>query len=262
MEGDQSQGGPQTQYAAPRGNNLGIPIAIVIAAALIAAAIFFSGKSTGTPTPIVPGGTDTQVTPEVEVAPITEKDHIRGNPNAPIQIVEYSDFDCPYCRVFHDTMTRIMADYGAGGKVMWVYRQFPIVQLHPNAPKISEASECVAELKGNEAFWKFTDAVYNSRTIEYNESGGLKSIAPTDITRMSEFAVAAGVDKNQFELCYNSGKHAETVGQAVIAAQKAGAQGTPYSLLIVGDQQGIINGAQPYETVKQMVETMLRQLES
>lgn len=251
------------QAVASRANNLGIPVAIVIAAALIAGAIYMSGVQQ-TPTSVKNTGTGTtpteQVTPETTVAPVTEADHIRGNPNAPIIIVEYSDIDCPFCRLFHDTMNKIMADYGADGKVAWVFRQFPIAQLHPNAPKIAMASECVNELGGSEAFWKFLDALNASRKVEYDASGSLKSVEPTNMTRISEFAAKAGVDKGKFELCLNSDKYAEKIQSDVAAATAAGAQGTPYSLLIVGDQQGVINGAQPYETVKQMVETMLSQL--
>ena len=178
-------------------------------------------------------------------------DHITGNPNAPIVIVEYSDFDCPFCKNFHETMNKIIADYGAAGKVAWVYRHFPLEQLHPNAAKIAEASECVAELAGNEGFWKFADLVFAERGT--NE--------PTDMTRLSEFAQTAGADKSKFELCLSSGKHKETIEADLEAAVKAGARGTPHSFLIVGNQQGVINGAQPYEIVKQMVETTLSQIE-
>ncbi len=244
---------PRTPAYAPRANNLGIPVAIVIAAALIAGAIYFSGKQPA-PTPLPGTGTTPpeQVTPEVTVLPVTAEDHIRGNPNAPITIVEYSDFDCPFCKNFHETMNKIMEEYGADGKVSWVYRQFPLEQLHPNAPKIAAASECVAELGGNEAFWKFADLVFGERGV--NE--------PTNISRLSEFAQSAGVNKGQFDLCYNSGKYDETIAADIQEAVAAGARGTPYSMLIVGDQQGVINGAQPYATVKQMIDTVIAQIET
>lgn len=240
---------------ASRGSNLGIPVAIVIAAALIAGAIYLSGGGSAPKGAVkIPSADDIaqeQVTAETVVAPVTADDHIKGNPNAPIVIVEYSDFDCPFCKNFHETMNKIIADYGAAGKVAWVYRQFPLEQLHPNAPKIAEASECVAELAGNDGFWKFADLIFGERDI--NE--------PTDMTRITEFAVSAGADKSKFELCFSSGKYSEKIRADVEAAIQAGAQGTPYSILIAGNQQGPINGAQPYATVKQMVETVLTQIE-
>ena len=142
-----------------------------------------------------------------------------------------------------------MDEYGADGKVAWVYRQFPLVQLHPNAPKIAEASECVANLGGNDAFWKFADLVFGERTV--NEQ--------TNITRLSEFAEKSGVSKSAFESCLSKGTFTQKVTDAGQAAFDAGARGTPYSIMIVGGEQGVINGAQPFATVKQMIDTVLTQ---
>lgn len=243
-------------------NTLGVPIAIVIGALLIGGAIIYTGsaRNAGNPVQVGNDAQNEQVTADVEVAPITKKDHIRGNPNAPIMIVEYSDYDCPYCLAFHQTMTNVMAEYGVDGKVAWVYRQQPIAGLHPNAPKIAQASECVAELGGNDAFWSFTDALNASREIQFFPDGRLKSAEPTDITRLSEFAIAGGVDKTEFETCLNSDKHKDAIVKAMEAAQKAGAQGTPFSYFIVGNQQGPINGYVPYSTMKQMIDTALSKL--
>lgn len=229
--------------------SLGIPIAIIIAAALVAGAILYNGKSTPQPAAQVTPGADEGTT--VEVLPVTEADHIRGNPNAPIIMVEYSDYDCPFCKNFHTTMNKIMDEYGVDGRVAWVYRQFPLSQLHPNAPKVAEASECVAELGGNEAFWKFSDLVFGERGT--NE--------PTDLTRLPEFAVSAGVDERGFETCLSSGRYTDQINQDVAEAIKAGGQGTPHTVVMVGDQQGVINGAQPYDNVKEIVEQLLSQIE-
>lgn len=246
---------------APARNSLGIPVAIVVAAALIASAIYFDGLAPKTPSVDVKAGINAQLTGEPQVAPVTEADHIKGNPNAPIMIVEYSDYDCPFCRIYHDTLTQIIDEYGASGKVAWVYRHFPIVELHPNAPKISEAAYCVSELGGNDAFWKFNDALNGSRTVAYDASGNIQSVDPTNMSRISEFAVTAGVDKAKFELCFNSGKYTAQVQEDVAAATAAGARGTPHSIVIVGKEQGVINGAQPYEVVKSIVENLIKQLD-
>jgi protein-disulfide isomerase len=90
------------------------------------------------------------------LAPVTEADHIKGNLDAEVIVVEFSDFDCPFCTRFHATMNAIVAKYPPN-EVAWVYRHFPLESLHPNAKAVSVASECVAKLGGNEAFWKFTD---------------------------------------------------------------------------------------------------------
>ncbi len=85
--------------------------------------------------------------------PAREDDHIRGSADAEVTIVEFSDFDCPFCQRFHPTLERAVEEYD--GRVAWVYRHFPIEQLHPNAPALAVASECVAKLEGNDAFWEF-----------------------------------------------------------------------------------------------------------
>lgn len=235
------------RVAAPL-QNAGIPVAIVLGFAMIAAAIFFSGSKTTGPT--------TVATPEEEQAPIevsavTEADFIRGNPNAPITVVEYSDYDCPFCKNFHDTMKLIMDDYGVTGKVSWVYRQFPLAQLHPNAPRISEAAYCVGELGGDEAFWKFSDLIFSERDV--NE--------PTNMTRLPEFAEKSGVKRADFNACLDSGRHTATVEASLSDGVKAGAQGTPYSVILVGDQKAVVNGAQPYPVVKQIIDRLITQLE-
>lgn len=95
-----------------------------------------------------------------KLRPLDATDHLIGSLDAPVVILEYSDLECPYCKRFHDTMNQIMAEYGKSGQVAWAYRHFPILSNHPDAAKVAEASECAAELGGNEAFWKFLDKVF------------------------------------------------------------------------------------------------------
>ncbi len=232
-----------------------IPLSILIGFGLIAGAIFFSGgvnSKTQQPTVTIPDETTLQAdTIKGPVRPVDENDHIRGNPNADIIIIEYSDFDCPFCKSFHETMNKIMNEYGSIGKVAWVYRQFPIVSNHPSAPYIAQASECVAKLGGNEAFWKFSDLVFGERGV--NEK--------TNTSRLTEFAVSSGVGASAFDACVESGTTKALVDEDMADGVNAGVKGTPYSLVLVGGQQGVINGAQPYEYVKSVLDTLTKQLE-
>jgi protein-disulfide isomerase len=232
-------------------SSLAIPIAIVAGFGLIALAIYFSGIGTAAPAPAPVATTETQPATG-KIRPVDDTDYIKGNPNAPILIVEYSDYDCPFCKQFHDTMTRIMDEYGVGGKVAWVYRQFPLTQLHPNADRISQAALCVGELGGNDAFWKYSDRIFAERDL--NE--------PTNITMLPEYAEEVGVTRESLLSCLESGRHAETVRQSLADGAQAGIQGTPQSYVIVGNQMAPINGAQPYAVVKQVVDNLLGQLES
>lgn len=240
---------PFTMEPTPQNASPLTPIAIVIGFGLIAAAIYFSGM--GTTTPSVTVGNQQIATTESTIPAVTDKDYIRGNPNAPIMIVEYSDYDCPFCQVFHETMQQLMDEYALGGQVAWVYRQLPVVQLHPNAPKISEAALCVGKLAGNEGFWEFSDLVFNERGT--NE--------PTNMTRLSDFATRAGAEKAAFDQCLQSGEMKDEVDASVAEGFGAGIQGTPHSVIMVGNQQAVIEGAQPYAAVRQIVENLIGQLE-
>jgi protein-disulfide isomerase len=244
----------QSFTPAPRQQNLLIPIAILLGFGMIAAAIFFSGSRTNSA-----AVSDTAPTEQQPVAgdlsninPLTEDDHVLGDPNASIVLIEYSDFDCPFCKSFHDTMNRIIDEYGVESDVSWVYRHFPIASRHPNATRVAEASECVAELGGNDAFWAFSDLVFGER--DTNE--------PTNIVRLEEFAETAGVDGAAFTTCLDSGRHTDAVQEDLDNAMAIGANGTPFTVVMVGDQLGTINGAQPYSVVKGVIDNLLNQLEA
>lgn len=231
---------------ASSGSNLAIPAAIIIGFALIAVSIYLSGGRDNGQVANTPGEEDTSASMD-NINPVTAEDHIRGNPNAPIVIVEYSDFDCPFCKSFHVTMQKIIEEYGPSGKVAWVYRHFPLTSLHPSAGYIAEASECVAELGGNDAFWKFTDMVFGER--------GTNDL--TDLSQLPSYAEAAGVSVTAYEECVASGRNREKVDEDAANAQMIGARGTPHSIIIVGDQKFPINGAEPYERVKMLIDGLI-----
>ena len=90
---------------------------------------------------------------------VTAEDHFRGNKAARLVLVEYSDFECPFCEQFHSTMTQLMAEYG--DDIGWVYRNYPLA-FHPNAQKAAEAAECVAKLNGNDTYWQYADSLFSN----------------------------------------------------------------------------------------------------
>lgn len=234
-------------------SSIAIPLAIVFGFALIAIAIFFtSGNSTVSNQPNNADETTRSVgTLSSTPRPVTEDDYIRGNPNAPIVMIEYSDYDCPFCKRFHTTMNQIMDEYGVTGKVAWVYRQFPLAQLHPNAPRLSEAALCVGEIGGNDAFWDFTDRIFSER--ELTEA--------TNVTLIPDYVELAGVDISAYQSCMDGTEMEEVVTASVQDAINIGAEGTPYTVVTVGDQQAVINGAMSYDVVKSIVDNLVGQLE-
>jgi protein-disulfide isomerase len=250
---------------------LSVPIAIVVAGGMIAVSLFFVNSRPAANTDPMAG------TVMEEIRGVQADDHIKGNPNAKIVIVEYSDTECPFCKQFHETMNRIITEYGASGDVAWVYRHFPIPSLHPKAPKQAEALECAAEQGGNEMFWKYTDKLYQTTESNNSLDSGVYNVpetAPngpdgkpyytqktprstTDAGQLSDFAKDLGLDVARFEDCLKSGKYAgrlETDTNEVVAA---GGQGTPHSIMIIDGEQVPIEGAQPYENIKAIIDSSL-----
>ncbi len=235
---------PQAPHvSATQAPNLAVPIAIVIAGALVAGALFFSGHATTTPT----AGTTAPNQVKNFVA-VSAADHILGDPNAPVKIVEYTDFECPFCKQFDSTMKQVMATYGKDGKVAWVIRNFPLEQLHPNAPKLAEAAECVAEIGGNDAYWKFLDSTFTQFPVN----------TFFDFTKLDSTVAGVGVDTTKFEACYTSGKYKDKIAKEFNDAVAAGGQGTPHNIIVTKDGQKVaIPGAQPYAALKTVLDAVL-----
>lgn len=226
--------------------DLSIPIAIVIAGLAVAAGLYFGGSPvTKTSQDSVENQPAAVVDNTGKVTPVSEGEHIRGNFNAPIKIVEYSDFDCPFCSRFHETM-KVIAEKYSGENVAWVLRQFPLEQLHPQAPAVALASECVAEIGGNEAFWKFTDAYYSAR-------GSGDSTAHGEL--IPKLVIEARVNEQVFTECFESGRHEADVEADESNGVETGGRGTPWSILIGPSGKTYpINGAVPQQAIEQLIE--------
>ena len=213
-------------------SSLTIPLAIIAGGIIVAIAVYVSIPKA----PAASGGD------QALVRSVSAADHILGNPAAPVVIVEYSDFDCNFCKGFHDTLHQIIANEGANGSVAWVYRHFPLSEIHPNA----RAAECVAATSGNDAFWKFTNALFAAQ--------------PADPSRYGELASSVGISGDAFASCYSS---ASITIEARITADRrnaldVGATGTPYSIILVnGKPYEVMNGAYSYDAVKQLINQAL-----
>lgn len=226
-------------------NKLAVPIAIVIAGALIAAAFYFNGAKTGEPKT----GTNENATQElaigkIDIAAISATDHLLGNPDAKAIMVVYSDTECPFCKSFHVSAKKIIDTYGKDGKVAMVYRHFPLYKpdsygrtLHAKAGKEAEALECSGELGGNTAFWKYVDRLFE---ITPSNDG-------LDLAELPKIAEFAGLNKTAFTSCLTNNKYADFISKAYDAALAAGAQGTPYTIIVLKNK---IDGAAKTELQK------------
>ena len=187
----------------------------------------------------------------ISVRPLGPDDHVRGNPNAPIVIVEYSDFECPACKFFHQVMTNVMKDYGKDGQVAWVYRHLPVEQLHQKAWHEAMATECVAELGGNDAFWTMADLIFENTS----SNDGL------DLNLLPEFAEQAGVSRADYEFCMADERMRPKVEEDYQEAlERGGAQGTPHNIIIAGGEQLPISGAVEYTQMRQYIELIYQQV--
>jgi protein-disulfide isomerase len=215
-------------------SSLTLPGAIIIAAALIAIAIMWVKKPVSIPVSNNQNATSSQSS-NINLSPITAADHILGDPNAPIKIVEYSDPSCPYCKMFNPTMEDIISQYGPTGDVAWVYRHFPLDKpdpngniLHKNAGHESQAMECVAGLGGNDKFWKFEKTLYETTpSVTGATPGGL------DQSQLPTMAKSVGIDETSFNDCLSSGRFKDAVEKQYLTGVNAGVSGTPTSFFVL-----------------------------
>ncbi len=234
-----------------------IPLAIIVAGVVIAGAILYASgdkslsrtKSGGTTPEQNPGE---PLTTDAAVKAVHSADHIFGNPDASVFVVEFSDTECPFCQRFHTTMHQVIDEYGEGGKVAWVYRHFPLDSLHPKARKEAEATECANELGGNTKFWAYLDRIF---TVTPANNG----LDPAELPNIAEYV---GLDKSLFETCLASGKYAQHVADDLADALESGGQGTPHTIVIAPNaKKFLINGAQPYATVKSVIDLALAEVD-
>jgi protein-disulfide isomerase len=236
-----------------QGFTLTTPMALVVMGVLIAGAILIKAPSGTTNNAKVAGAPTQQEqvnTTNLEAMnPVTNQDHIRGNPNAPLKIVEYSDTECPFCKRFHTTMQEVMKEYGDKGDVAWVYRHFPIDSLHAKARKEAVAFECANEQGGNDAFWAYADRLYEITPAN-------DGLDPAELPKVAQFI---GLDTKQFNTCLASTKYDQHIEDEVQNAQATGAQGTPWSIVVSkSGKKYPLSGAQPISAIKQLVDIALK----
>lgn len=229
-----------------RNQKLLVPIAIVVAGIFIAGGLYFTGShSSGA---VAPSQTAANTT--ITVRPVTADEHILGNPNAPIKIIDYSDTECPFCKQFHETLKEIWQNYGSTGEIAWVYRDFPL-DIHTKARNEAEALECAADLGGNDAFWKYLDQIF---AVTPSNDG-------LDPSQLPVIAQYVGLDVTAFNACLSSGKEAAKVQADYQDAINAGGVGTPYTVFVT--PKGNIantNGAIPYSAVENYIQVIEKNL--
>ena len=234
--------------------SLALPIAIIVGFIIIATALFVANSGTATQSARQVTQRSTPLSFEElatrlhqPISAITATDHIRGNPNAPIMLVTYSSFECPSCRSYHLAMHRLLQEYGQNGDLAWTFRHLPLVEQYPNGVIIANAAECVAELGGNVAFWNFTDEVFSNRD----------PMGSTHLSQLSQSASDAGIPEFDFNQCLHEERHFDLITAQAADATAAGSFAIPYTVVLAGEEVGVINGSVSYAELRQIVEVAL-----
>src|SRR2546428_683106 len=170
-----------------------------------------------------------------------------GRADAPVTLVEFSDYQCPFCqRFFATTLSAIKKQYVDTGTVRYVFRDFPLDQMHPQARKAAEAAHCAGELG---KYWEMHDVLFQNQ----------KALAPP---QLAERARTVGVDGAKFDECLSSGRHAARVERGLTDGAAVGVQATP--TFVVGKTKPgdvvegtVIRGAQPLETFRRFIDQKL-----
>ncbi|MEX0909890.1 MAG: thioredoxin domain-containing protein [Candidatus Paceibacterota bacterium] len=206
-------------------STLFLPISIVVAGLLIgifsAGAIIYSSNNNSGVNHPEQAGTSPKIA-EISYRAVSDEDYIRGSLDAPVTLIDYSDLECPFCKRHHSTLLALRENFKEND-FAWIYRHFPIAQLHAKAIPESVASECVALQAGQEGFWNFTDIVYE---ITPSNDG-------LDLELIGTYAQEAGVtDLEAFQTCYDNQETLSLVEADLTDAESALATGTPYSLIV------------------------------
>jgi len=208
---------------------------------------FFSenvqGYGSGTKTPSAAQRVETK---KVDVS--ADDDPFLGNPNAKVTLIEFSDYQCPFCRKYWvETYPQVKKDFIDTGKIKYVFRDFPL-NFHPGAPLAAVAGNCIREQKGNEAYFEFHDIAFSeqakqgSGTIQFGEAEVLEWASRI-----------TGINQAEFDKCYADPAQRAEVDADFADGAAAGVSGTP-SFFINGE---MLVGAQPYSAIKASIEAAI-----
>jgi protein-disulfide isomerase len=183
-----------------------------------------------------------------------DDDPVLGDKNAPVTIVEFSDYECPFCkRHFDQTLPQLLKNYVTAGKVKIVYRDFPLSFHDPMATKEAVAANCARAQGGDTTYFKYHDEIFTRTTSNGN------GLSETDLTTI---ATDLGLNLNSFNSCLADPAQKDEVQKDVTAASQAGATGTPTFVIGKSTSDGTIDGdlvvgAQPYSVFQAIIDPLL-----
>jgi protein-disulfide isomerase len=249
-------------------SNKMIPAAIVVSGLLIAGAMFFVSGGTGagksSAVPSAPGsraGQQAAEQPSAQpgsstVSVSVDDDAVLGSKDAPITVIEFSDYECPFCkRSFQQMLPSLKSEYIDTGKVQLVYRDFPLGFHDPLATKEAIAAECAREQGGDGVYFEYHDEIFN--TTSSNGNG-------MTVKQLKEIASDLRLNTSTFDDCLDSGKYKKEVQKDIADGSAAGASGTPTYFIGKTTDEGVIVGtsvvgAQPFAVFQAEIERLLQE---
>lgn len=220
------------------------PAAIIIAAVILGGShVLYGAMTSGGPAPAA-----------VMFAgkPVDATDYVEGNAKSKVTIVEYSDPECPFCVSLYPALKQLRTEYE--DRVAFVYRHFPLTQIHPHAFDESKAIACAAKLGGGKAYYEYIDAIYGYKSA--------KQTTELPVTGTSDLASNIGLDRTAFANCLADPATDTLINASTNDGVQAGVQGTPSTFILLKNKKGyetvaMIDGARPYEYVKAAIDEAL-----
>jgi len=234
-------------------SNIILPISILIAGLMIGGAVLYTRSDSSKVAANNQAGAIGQVAGGTQLAGgvvnvSADDDAVLGNPDAPVTIIEFSDFQCPFCRKFYkETLPQIKKEYLQTGKAKFVYRDFPLTQIHPGATPAAEGAECAKE-QGK--FWEMHDAIFDEQE---KQGSGTVQFTADDVKK---WAANIGLNTSKFNQCLDSGKYKQEVEKDFADGSAAGVNGTPATFI----NGQLVSGAQPFTAFKVIIDEELKKL--
>lgn len=232
----------------------GIALTAIVGLAIILPRAYGDSKTSknSNTTAAAPTNTAADTAPTFsDVKAVGKDDYIRGEKDAKLTLIAYSDLECPFCKTFHPTLSQLLTDYK--GDVNVVFRHYPL-SFHANAPKEAEATLCVGKLGGAEKYWTFVDKIFEQTTS--NGTGFA-------LDKLGPLAKEVGVNQANFQKCLDNGDMTQRVKDETADGNTGGVTGTPSTLIVnpkTGKTLGGIPGAYPLDQAKNFIDAALKLL--
>lgn len=254
----------EVNYMQNQSPNIAVPIAIVVSGMLISAGIFFGmqmgSNNTSTTTPNTLGANVSPAAPTVAQGPTfgtvsIDDDAVLGEADAPVTVVEFSDYECPYCKQSFTTMQpQLISEYVNTGKVKFVFKDFPLYFHDPAATTMAMAANCAFEQGNDETYYEMHDLIFN--TTPGNGTG-------ITMDKLVELATSLKLNGSEFKQCVEDKKYADEIAGDLKEGQTAGVGGTPSYVIGKSTADGkfegeVVVGAVPFASLKTTIEKYLK----